>query len=112
MKLILCSKTNSSRCFACISGPKHVCNKLVKLNEIEFQEKILVIDEAKRNSLTPSSTPLLQIPVDESQKFQWQIPFNRTQVVPGDKGFPEVTKSQISNLYDNLIFTARIPKGI
>ena len=62
--------------------------------------------------MTPSSTPLRQIPVDESQKFQWQIPFNRTQVVPGDKGFSEVTKSQVSNLYYTLIFTASIPKGI
>ena len=66
----------------------------------------------KENSLTPSLTPLRQIPVDESQKFQWQIPFNTTQVVPGDKRFFEVTKSQISNLYHTLIFTASIPKGI
>ena len=48
VKLILYSKTNNSRDFAFVIGPEHVLNELVKLNEIEFQEKNLVIDEAKK----------------------------------------------------------------
>ena len=58
MKLILCSKTNNSRGFAFVTGPEHVLNELVKLKGIEFQEKILVIDEAKKKSSTPSLKPL------------------------------------------------------
>ena len=48
MKLILCSKTSNSRGFAFVTGPEHVLNELLKLNGIEFQEKILVIDKAKK----------------------------------------------------------------
>ena len=66
MKLILSSKTNNSRGFACITGPKHGCNELVKLNEVEFQEKIQLYAEQKEKSFTPSSTPLRQIPVKNS----------------------------------------------
>ena len=47
VKLILRSKTSNSRGFAFASGPEHVLNELVKVNGIEFQEKILVIDDAK-----------------------------------------------------------------
>ena len=68
VKLILSSKTNNSRGFACITGPKHVCNELVKLNEIEFQEKILVIGGAKRKFL---DTFINTITANSSQKFQW-----------------------------------------
>ena len=41
-------KPTTLAAFTFITRPKHVCNELVKLNEIEFQEKIPVIDEAKR----------------------------------------------------------------
>ena len=66
MKLILCSKTNNSRGFAFFTGPEHVLNELGKLNGIEFQEKTILIDEAKKESTTPSLTPLRQLPVDVS----------------------------------------------
>ena len=60
---------------------------------------MLVIDEAKKKSLTPSLTPLRQIPVDISHKFQRQSSFNRIPVVPRHKSFSEVTKSKSSNSY-------------
>ena len=81
MKLILCSKTNNSRGFAFVTGPEHVLNELVKLNGKEFQEKNLVIDEAKKKPSTPSLTPLRKIPVEVSQKYQRQTACNRTPVV-------------------------------
>ena len=87
-------------------------NELVKLNGIEFQEKILVIDEVKKKSWTPSLTPLREIPVDASQKSQRQTAFNRTPVIPGHKSFSKVTKPRSSNSYNTLIFTSSIPKGI
>ena len=40
---------NNSRGFACVTGPEHVFNELVKLNRIEFKEKKLVIDKAKKS---------------------------------------------------------------
>ena len=40
VKLILCSKTNNSRGFAFVTGPEHVLNELVKLNETVSGEKI------------------------------------------------------------------------
>ena len=52
------------------AGPELVLNELVKLNGIEIQEKILVIDEAKKKSSTPLLTPLRQIPADISQKSE------------------------------------------
>ena len=113
VKLILCSKPNNSQGFAFVTGPEHVLNELVKLNRIEFQEKVLVIDEAKKKPSTPSSTPLRQIPVDASQKSQRQAAFSRTPVlVPGHKNFSEVTKSKSTNSYNTLIFSDSIPKGI
>ena len=112
VKLILCSKTKNSRGFAFVTGPEHVLKELVKLNGTEFQEKILVIDEAKEKSSTPSLTPLRQIPLDVSQKSQRPTTFNRTQVVPGHKSFSEVTKSKSTNSYNTLIFSDSIPKGI
>ena len=87
-------------------------NELVKLNGIEFQKNILVIYEAKKNSSTPSLTPLRQIPVDVSQKSQRQTAFNRTQAVPEHKSFSEVTKSESTKSYNTLIFSDSIPKGI
>ena len=110
--LTLCSKTNNSRAFAFVTGPEHVLNELVKLSRIEFQEKILVRDEAKKKSSTPSLTPLRQIPVDVSQNSQRQTAFNRTAVVPGHKSFSEVTKSKSNNSYNTLIFSDSILKGI
>ena len=58
VKLTLCSKTNDSRGFAFVTGPGHVLNEFVKLNGIEFQENILVIDEARKSSSTLLLTPL------------------------------------------------------
>ena len=48
VKLILCSKTDNSGGFAFVTGPEHVLNDLIKLNGIAFQEKVLVLDEAKK----------------------------------------------------------------
>ena len=84
MKIILCSKTNNSRSFPFVTGLEHILNELVKLNGIEFQEKILVIDKTKKKSSATSLTPLRQIPVDVSQKSQ-STAFNKTPVVPGHK---------------------------
>ena len=58
MKLILCFKTNNSQGFAFVTGPENILNELIKLNGIEFQEKMLVIHEAKKKSSIPSLTPL------------------------------------------------------
>ena len=74
MKLILCFKTNNCRGFAFVTGPEHVLNELVKLNGIELQEKLLVIDKAKKKPSTPLLTPLRQISVDVSHKSQRQKP--------------------------------------
>ena len=93
-------------------GPEPVLNELVKLNGIEIQEKILVIDETKKKSSTPSLTPSRQIPADISQKSQRQTAFSRTPVVPGHKSFSEATKSKSTNSYNTLIFSDSIPKGI
>ena len=112
VKLILCSKTSNSRGFAFVNGPEHVLKELVKLNGMEFQEKILVIDEAKKKSSTSSLTPLRQIPVNVSQKSQRKTAFNKTPVVPGHKSFSEVTKSKRTNSYNTLVFSDSIPKGI
>ena len=112
VKLILCSKTNNSRGFAFVTGPEHVLNELVKLNGKEFQEKNLVIDEAKKKPSTPSLTPLRKIPVEVSQKYQRQTACNRTPIVPGHKSFLEATKSKSTNSYNTLIFSDSIPKGI
>ena len=87
-------------------------NELVKLNGKEFQEKNLVIDEAKKKPSTPSLTPLRKIPVEVSQKYQRQTACNRTPVVPGHKSFLEATKSKSTNSYNTLIFSDSIPKGI
>ena len=100
MKLILCPKTNNSRGFTYVAGPEHVLKELVKLNGIEFQEKILVIDEEKQKSSTPSLTPLRQILVDVTQKSQRQTAFKRTPVVPGHKIFSEMTQSKSSSSYN------------
>ena len=43
--------------FAFVTGPEHVLNELVKLNGIDFQEIILVIDEAKKKPPKPSLLP-------------------------------------------------------
>ena len=94
------------------AGPELVLNELVKLNRIEFQEKILVIYETKKKSSTPSLTPLRQIPGDISQKSQRQTAFSRTPVVPGHKSFFEVTKLESTNSYNTLIFSGSIPKVI
>ena len=112
VKLILCSETNNSQGFAFVTGPEHVLNELVKLKGREFQEKILVIDEAKKKSSTTSLTPLKQIPVGVSQKCQRQTAFNRTPVVPGHKSFSEMTKSKSTNSCNTLIFSDSTPKGI
>ena len=93
------------------AGPELVLNELVKLNRIEFQEKILVIYETKKKSSTPSLTQLRQIPADISQKSQRQTAFSRTPVVPGHKSFFEVTLES-TNSYNTLIFSGSIPKGI
>ena len=49
-------QTNNSQGFAFVTGPEHVLNELIKLNGVEFQEKNLVIDEAKKKPSTPSLT--------------------------------------------------------
>ena len=87
-------------------------SELVKLNGIEFQEKILVLGEAKKKSWTPSLAPLRQIRVDVSQKSHRQTAFNRTSVAPGHKSFSEVTKSKSTNSCNTLIFTDSIPKEL
>ena len=110
MKLILCSTTINSRGFAFVTGPEHVFKELVKLNGIEFQEKNIAIDQAKKKSSTPSLTPLRKIPVEISQKYQRQTAFKRTPVVPGHS-FSEVTKPMSTNSYNTLIFSDSIPKG-
>ena len=91
-------------------GPEPVLNELVKLNGIEIQEKILVIDETKKKSSTLSLTPSRQIPADISQKSQRQTAFSRTPVVPGHISFFEVTKSGSTNSYNTLIFSGSIPR--
>ena len=75
MKLILYFKISNSCGFAFVTGPEHVLNKLVKLNGIDFQEIILVIDEAKKEVPKPSLSPF---PVSFSQKPQSQTGFNST----------------------------------
>ena len=91
VKLILCSKTNNSRGFAFVTGPEYVLNELVKLNGIEFQEKLLVIEKAKNKYSTPSLTSLRQIQVDVSQKSQRRTAFYRTPVVSIHEGFSYLT---------------------
>ena len=75
VKLILCSKISNSCDFAFVTGPEHVLNELVKLNGIDFQEIILVLDEAKKKPPKPS---LLPFPVSFSQKSQSQTGFDST----------------------------------
>ena len=91
VNLILCSKTNNSQDFAFVTGPEYVLNELVKLNGIEFQEKLLVIEKAKNKYSTPSLTSLRQIQVDVSQKSQRRTAFYRTPVVSIHEGFSYLT---------------------
>ena len=106
-------KTGQSKGNAFVSAPKHVCDELLKLNEVKFYGCQIKIEEAKsaRVQTIDASSPAKNQPVVMNKNTEKQNSLQNVPLVPGKRNYCEATLPRQS-LQNTLIFTDSIPKGI
>ena len=106
-------KTGQSEGYAFVSAPKHVCDKLLKLNEKKFHGSQIKIEEAKSTRehtivvLSPAKNQLIVV----NENLEKQNSLQNLLLVPGKRNYCEAAQQRPSP-YNMLIFTDSIPKGI
>ena len=91
------NRNGQTRGFAFVTAPNHVRNELLKLNNIWFREKYLVIDAAKSEMKT-AKTIVKSNHSTKSQVVVNRFPenqdvFNRSKLVPGELSYTSAVKS-------------------
>ena len=106
-------KTGQSKGYAFVSAPKHVCDELLKLNEIKFHGSQIKIEEAKstREQTTVVSSPAKNHLVVVNENLENHKSSQNLPLVPGKRKYCEAAQQRPSP-YNTLIFTDSIPKGI
>ena len=104
-------KTGQSNAF--VSAPKHVCDELLKLNEVEFYGSQIKIEQVKstRGQTIAVSSPAKNLTVVVSKNLEKQNSLQKLSIVPGKRNFCEATQPRPSN-HNTLVFTDSVPKGI
>ena len=96
-----------------MSAPKHVCNELLKLNELKFYGSQIKMEEAKsaRGQTFVVSSSAKNQPVVVNKNIEKQNSLQNVPLVPGKRNYCEATQPRPSPV-NTLIFTDSIPKGI
>ena len=105
--------------FALVTAPNDTRNELLKLNNIQFREKNLVI-EAARSEMKTAKTIVKSNPSTKPQVGVNRFPenqdvFNRSKLVPGEFSYSSTVKStRINSSKQNriIIFGDSISRGI
>ena len=107
------SKTGQSKGYAFVSAPKHVCDELLKLNEVKSYGSQIKIEEAKstRGETIIVSSPAKNQSVVANKNLEKQNSPQNLPLVPGKRNYCEATQPRPS-LHNTLIFRDGIPKGI
>ena len=105
--------TGQSKGYAFVSAPIHVCDELLKLNEVKFHGSQIKIHEAKstRGKTTVVSSPAKNQPVVVNKNLEKQNSLQNLPLVPGKRNYCEAAQPHPSP-HNTLIFTDSIPKGI
>ena len=113
LNMLVNDKTEQSKRYAFVSAPKHVCDELLKLNEVNFHGSQIKIEEAKstREQTIVSSSPAKNQPVVVNENLLQQNSLQNLPLVPGKRNYCEAAQQRPSP-YNTLIFTDSIPKGI
>ena len=103
-------KTGQSKGYAFVSVPIHVCDELLKLNEVKFHGYQIKIEEAKstREQTIVVSLPAKNQPAVVNKNQEKQSSSQNLPLVPGKRNYCEAAQPG----YNTLIFTDSIPKGI
>ena len=104
-------KTGQSKGYAFVSAPKHVCNELLKLNEIKFHGSQIKIEEAKfirEQTIVVLSAAKNQLVV-VNENLEKQNSLQNIPLVPGKRNYCEAVQQRPSP-YNTLIFTESIQK--
>ena len=91
------NRNGQTRGFAFVTAPDHVRNELLKLNNIRFREKNLVI-EAARSEMKTANTIVKSNHSTRPQVVVNRFPenqdvFNRSKLVPGELSYTRAVKS-------------------
>ena len=107
------SKTGQSKGYAFVSAPKHVCDELLKLNEVKSYGSQIKIEEAKsaRGETIIVSSPAKNQSVVANKYLEKQNSSQNLPLVPGKQNYCEATQPHPSP-HNTLIFRDGIPKGI
>ena len=106
-------KTGQSKEYAFVSVPKHVCDELLKLNEVKFYGSQIKIEEVKstRGQTIFVSSPAKDQPVVVNNNLEKQNSLQNLPLVSGKRNYCEAAQPRASP-YNTLIFTNSITKGI
>ena len=106
-------KTGQSKGNAFVPAPKHVCDELLKLNEVKFYGSQIKIEEAKsaRVQTIDVSSPAKNQAVVMNKNIEKQNSLQNLSLVPDKRNYCEATLPRPS-LQNTLMFTDSIPKGI
>ena len=106
-------KKGKSKGYAFVSAPKHVCDELLKLNEVKFYGSQIKIEEAKsiRGQTIVASSPAKNQRVFVNKNLEKQNSTQNLPLVPGSRNYCEATQPHPSP-HNALILTDSIPKGI
>ena len=106
-------QTGQSKGYVFVCTPKHVCDELLKLNEVKFHGSQIKIEEVKstREQTTVVSLPAKNQPVVENKNLEKQSSLHNLPLVPGKRNYCEAAQPR-SSPYNTLIFTDSVPKGI
>ena len=106
-------QTGESKGYAFVSAPKHVCHKLLKLNEAKFYDSQIKIEEAKsaRGQTIVVWSSAENQPVVVNKNIENQNSLQNLPLVPGKRSYCQATQPRPSP-QNTVIFTNSIPKGI
>ena len=90
------NQNGQAKGFAFVTAPDHVRNELLKLNNIQFREKNLVIKAARSEiktakTIVKSNHSTRQVVVNRFPENQYV--FNRFKLVPGEISYTSAVKS-------------------
>ena len=85
LNMLVNDKTEQSKRYAFVSAPKHVCDELLKLNEVNFHGSQIKIKEAKstREQTMVILSPAKNQPVVVNEKLLKQNSLQNLLLVPG-----------------------------
>ena len=102
-------KTGQPKGYAFVSAPKHVCDELLKLNEVNFYDSQINIEEAKskRELIIVISSPARNQPVVVNENILKQNSLQNLPLVSGKRNYCEAAQQRPSAC-NKLIFTDSI----